>query len=139
MAPMSEEDLAWFKSTFRPIPRPQLPEDAIEYSLYVFGNGNPATKDSNNNNNNNDDAVTTVRSPLVTDANTDTVLEMRARLQSVQRTASELSGALLKDYIWQREGFGLEITKEDGKTLRKYTTKLLLWMTEMMIEMVLMI
>lgn len=89
MAPMSQEDLEWFKSTFHPIPRPQLPEDAIEYSLYLIPS-DPA--------------------PAVTDA----VAETRARLQEVQKSASELSKKWLKGYIWQREGFGLEITKENG-------------------------
>ncbi|KAL1967584.1 hypothetical protein VTN77DRAFT_3099 [Rasamsonia byssochlamydoides] len=97
MAPMSQEDLEWFKSTFHPIPRPQLPEDAIEYSLYLIPS-DPA--------------------PAVTDA----VTETRARLQEVQKSASELSKKLLKDYIWQREGFGLEITKENGITLLRGRT-----------------
>lgn len=89
MAPMSEEDLEWFKSTFRPIPRPQLPDDAIEYSLYLISS-----------------------SP--TPASADAVALTRAQLQEVQKTASELVKDLLKNYIWQREAFGLQITKEDG-------------------------
>jgi hypothetical protein len=92
MAPMSEEDLKWFKSTFRPIPRPQLPDDAIEYSLYLISS-----------------------SP--TPASADAVALARARLQEVQKTASELVKDLLKNYIWQREAFGLQITKEDGKPI----------------------
>ena len=90
MPPMSEEDLEWFKSTFRPIPRPQLPEDAIEYSLYLLSS-DPAP------------------------ASTDTVVQTRARLQEVQKSASELVKDLLKDYIWQREAFSLEIAKENGE------------------------
>lgn len=92
MAPMSEEDLEWFKSTFRPIPRPQLPDDAIEYSLHLISS-----------------------SP--TPASADAVALTRARLQEVQKTASELVKGLLKNYIWQREAFGLQITKEDGTLL----------------------
>ncbi|KAF4983688.1 hypothetical protein F66182_17055, partial [Fusarium sp. NRRL 66182] len=88
MPPMSEEDLEWFKSTFRPIPRPQLPEDAIEYSLYLLS-ADPAP------------------------ASTDTVVHTRALLQEVQKSASELVKDLLKDYIWQREAFSLEIAKEN--------------------------
>jgi hypothetical protein len=90
MPPMSEEDLEWFKSTFRPIPRPQLPEDAIEYSIYLLSS-DPAP------------------------ASTDTVVRTRARLQEVQKSASELVKDLLKDYIWQREAFSLEIAKENGE------------------------
>jgi hypothetical protein len=92
MAPMSQEDLEWFRSTFHPIPRPQLPEDAIEYSLYLISS-NPT--------------------PALTDA----VAETRSRLQEVQKSASELTKNLLKDYIWQREGFGLEMAKENGACL----------------------
>ncbi|OJJ51405.1 hypothetical protein ASPZODRAFT_21875 [Penicilliopsis zonata CBS 506.65] len=91
MAPMSQEDIEWFKSTFHPIPKPQLPEDCIEYSVYHFAV---------------DPAPTAV----------DEAAETRSRLVEVQRTAAQLSKELLKDYIWQREGFRLEITKEDGIT-----------------------
>lgn len=84
----TEEDIAWFKSTFHPIPKPQLPDDSVEYSIYHLPSPTPA----------------------VIDAAADT----RARLLEVQRTAAELTKDLLKDYIWQREGFKLEIHKEDG-------------------------
>lgn len=95
MAPMSEEDLEWFKSTFRPIPRPQLPDDAVEYSLHLISS-----------------------SP--TPAAADEVALARARLQEVQKSASELVKDLLKDYIWQREAFGLQITKENGMSVYIY-------------------
>ncbi|PKY05956.1 SGT1-domain-containing protein [Aspergillus campestris IBT 28561] len=91
MAPMSEEDLEWFKSTFRPIPKPEIPDDCVEYALYHLPS-DPAP------------------------AAVDTVAETRTRLVEVQRTAAELSKQLLKDYIWQRDGFHLEISKEDGTT-----------------------
>ncbi|KKK16385.1 hypothetical protein ARAM_002773 [Aspergillus rambellii] len=91
MAPMSQEDIEWFKSTFRPIPKPELPDDCVEYSLYYIP-PNPAP------------------------ATIDEVAETRARLTEVQRTAAELVKDLLKDYIWQREGFRLEITKDQGVT-----------------------
>lgn len=89
MAPMSQEDIEWFKSTFHPIPKPELPDDSIEYSLYyVPSDPAPATVDE--------------------------AAETRSRLVEVQRSAAELTKELLRDYIWQREGFRLEITKEDG-------------------------
>lgn len=96
---MSQEDLEWFKSTFRPIPKPQLPEDAIEYSLYLILSDHPPT-------------------PTVTDA----IAETRSRLQEIQKSASELTKSLLKNYIWQREGFSLEVVKEDGSS-SIYTAK----------------
>lgn len=89
MAPMSQEDIEWFNSTFHPIPKPQLPDDSVEYSLYY---------------------IPSARSPAIVDK----AAETRARLIEVQRTAAELTKDLLKDYIWQREGFKLEIVKEDG-------------------------
>lgn len=89
MAPMSEEDLEWFKSTFHPIPKPEIPDDSVDYSLYYIPSS-PA--------------------PAVVDE----VAETRARLVEVQRTSAELVKDLLKDYIWQRESFRLEITKDDG-------------------------
>jgi hypothetical protein len=83
----TEEDIAWFQSTFRPIPKPELPDDSVEYFVYHLPSPAPAVIDA---------------------AGT------RARLLEVQRTAAELTKNLLKDYIWQREGFRLETVKEDG-------------------------
>ena len=85
----TEEDIAWFKSTFRPIPKPELPDDAVEYSIYHIPSS-PA--------------------PAVIDE----AAETRARLIEVQRSAADLTKDMLKDYIWQREAFKLEIAKEDG-------------------------
>jgi hypothetical protein len=87
---MSQEDLEWFKSTFRSIPKPELPDDAVEYSIYYIPS-DPA--------------------PTINDETTET----RSRLVEVQRSAADLTKEYLKDYIWQREGFKLEITKEDGE------------------------
>ncbi|KAL4921849.1 SGT1 protein-domain-containing protein [Aspergillus aurantiobrunneus] len=92
MAPMSQEDIEWFKSTFRPIPKPELPDDCIEYSLHYIPS-HPA--------------------PAVVDEAAD----IRVRLTEVQKSAAELTKQLLKDYIWQREAFRLEITKNDGTTI----------------------
>jgi hypothetical protein len=85
----TEEDIAWFKSTFRPIPKPELPDDSVEYFIYHLPSPAPAA--------------------VIDDA-----AEARARLLEVQRTAAELTKELLKDYIWQRESFRLEISKDNG-------------------------
>lgn len=85
--PPTEEDLAWIRSTFHPVPRPQLPDDCVEYSLYVISASLDPINDS----------------------------EIRLRLREVQKSASELQKRWLKDYIWQRQGFGLELVKEDGE------------------------
>lgn len=87
----TEEDIAWFKSTFHPIPKPQLPDDSVEYFIYHLPSPAPAVIDE--------------------------ATETRARLQEVQRSAADLTKELLKDYIWQRESFKLEIAKDDGKEL----------------------
>ncbi|KAJ5390135.1 uncharacterized protein N7496_001203 [Penicillium cataractarum] len=84
----TEEDIAWFQSTFRPIPKPELPDDSVEYFIYHLPSPAPAVIDK--------------------------AAEARARLLEVQRTAAELTKELLKDYIWQRESFRLEINKENG-------------------------
>ncbi|KAL4871012.1 hypothetical protein BDV12DRAFT_165106 [Aspergillus spectabilis] len=89
MTPMSQEDLEWFKSTFRPIPKPELPDDCVEYSIHHIPS-DPA--------------------PAIVDKVADT----RTKLMEVQKTAAELTKELLKDYIWQRDGFRLEITKSEG-------------------------
>ena len=83
--PPTEEDLAWFRSTFRPIPKPQLPDDTVEYSLYIFS----STWQS-------EDAL-------------------RNRLREVQKAAAQIQKEYLKEYIWQRQAFGLEIAREDGE------------------------
>lgn len=85
--PASEEDLAWLKSTFHPIPKPALPDDCIEYSLYILSDSIDTNNDS----------------------------ELRLRLREVQKQASDLQKRHLKDYIWQRQGFSLELNKEDGE------------------------
>jgi hypothetical protein len=83
--PPTEEDVAWFRSTFHPIPKPELPDDCIEYSLYI------------------------ISSDLDSDS------ELRLRLRDVQKYAASLQKGHLKDYIWQRQGFSLELQKEDGE------------------------
>ncbi len=83
----TEEDIAWLKSTFHPIPRPALPDDCIEYSLYVV-----------------DSKLDQSNAP-----------EARLQLKDVQKQANELQKQWLKDYIWQRQSFNLELLKEDGE------------------------
>ena len=41
-------------------------------------------------------------------------LEVRAQLREVQTAATALCKDLLKDFIWQREEFRLELKQEDG-------------------------
>ncbi|PGH36085.1 hypothetical protein GX50_01097 [[Emmonsia] crescens] len=97
MAPPTDEDIEWFRSTFRPIPKPQLPDDCIEYSLYCISSGN-------------------------VDSTADADLA-RTRLTEVQKAAAELMKTLLKDYIWQRDAFKLEMTREDGLNLLRGRTE----------------
>ena len=85
--PPTEEDLAWFRSTFHPVPRPRLPDDCIDYRLYIFDERVSSENDS----------------------------EHRQRLCQVQEHASELRKKWLNDYIWQRQDFRLEWGKEDGE------------------------
>ncbi|KAJ4551483.1 hypothetical protein HRR88_003288 [Exophiala dermatitidis] len=95
--PPTEEDVAWFRSTFHPIPKPALPDDCIEYSLYII---DPSQ-----------------------DANATTDSELRLRLRDVQKHATQLHRQYLKDYIWQRQGFSLEINKEDGLSFLRGRTE----------------
>lgn len=85
--PPTEEDLAWLRSTFHPIPRPALPDDCVEYSLYLIGSTVNSGSDS----------------------------ETKLRFRDIQKYASTLQKQWLKDYIWQRQSFGLEMIKEDGE------------------------
>lgn len=48
--------------------------------------------------------------------------QTRERLQSVQRAASELEKALLKEYIWQRDSFSLELVRGEGTWLLRGRT-----------------
>lgn len=90
MAGPTEEDIAWFRSTFRPIPKPQLPDDCVEYSLYWI----PVTS-----------------TPA---GDVDSTDSTRNFLVEVQKYASGLVKQYLQNYIWQRDNFKLELTKEDG-------------------------
>lgn len=83
----TEEDIAWLKSTFHPVPKPVLPDDCIEYSLYIV------------------DSEVDQANPS----------EARLQLTAVRKYANDLQKRWLKDYIWQRQPFSLEIVKENGK------------------------
>ncbi|EXJ73704.1 uncharacterized protein A1O5_03466 [Cladophialophora psammophila CBS 110553] len=93
--PTTEEDIAWFRSTFHPIPKPALPDDCIEYSLYIISPSLDPSHDS----------------------------ELRLRLREVQKYATDLHRHYLKDYIWQRQGFSLELNKEDGLSFLRGQTE----------------
>jgi hypothetical protein len=84
--PPSEEDLAWFRSTFHPTPKPRLPDDCVEYCLYIFDRDIDPANDS----------------------------EIRLRLREVQKYASDLQKEWLNEYVWQRQGFALKMVTEDG-------------------------
>jgi len=83
----TEEDIAWLKSTFHPIPRPALPDDCIEYSLHVIDSKLESSNQS----------------------------EVRLQLRDVQKQANELQKQWLNDYIWQRQSFNLEQLNENGE------------------------
>lgn len=44
-------------------------------------------------------------------------IEIREKLRRVQSSATTLTKNLLKDFIWQRESFLLELVRENGKVL----------------------
>ncbi|KAK0628014.1 Protein ecdysoneless-like protein [Lasiodiplodia hormozganensis] len=48
--------------------------------------------------------------------------QVRERLRSLETAANLLTKKLLKDYIWQRESFKLELKREDGTWLLRGTT-----------------
>jgi 16S rRNA C1402 (ribose-2'-O) methylase RsmI len=43
--------------------------------------------------------------------------EVLARLELVRKEATKLTGALLKDYIWQRDDFNLKLEQSSGEKL----------------------
>lgn len=65
----------------------RLPDDCVEYAVYIIA------------------------------SNTKNEADIRARLKELQRAATDLVKKLLKDYIWQRDGFALELEREEGKRL----------------------
>ena len=82
-----EEDIAWLKSTFHPTPKPVLPDDCIEYCLYILDPGNVEIDD----------------------------LDRKIRLKEVLKSANQLQKNLLDEYIWQRQPFQLELSKSQNQ------------------------
>lgn len=85
--PQTEEDIAWLRSTFHPVPRPALPDDCIEYYLYIFDSSIDQTNPSGS----------------------------RLQLLEVRKHVNDLQKQWLKDYIWQRQSFNLDLLKENGE------------------------
>lgn len=77
-----KDEFKGFEEGFTGFPR-HLPEDCIEYSLYVI------------------------------DSKLKTQKELLAQLEIVRKEALKMTEPLLKQYIWQRESFKLEL--ESGK------------------------
>lgn len=51
-----------------------------------------------------------------------TDVQLRERLQAVQKHSNELSRSLLRDYIWQRDSFRLDLEREEGASSHKVET-----------------
>ena len=49
--------------------------------------------------------------------------QIRERLSKVQSNATSLLKTLLKEFIWQRDGFSLELAREDGESFRSSLAK----------------
>lgn len=69
-----------------------LPDDCVEYALFVIDSKLNSQKD------------------------------LRVRLEAVRKESKKLTDSLLKDYIWQRDGFSLQIENSNG-TLDFWTYK----------------
>ncbi|CAG8972869.1 hypothetical protein HYALB_00001289 [Hymenoscyphus albidus] len=69
----------------------RLPDDCVEYALFVV------------------------------DAKLKSPKELVSRLEVIRKEALKLAGGLLQEYIWQRDGFTLELDKEKGMHLRGMT------------------
>lgn len=61
-----------------------LPDDCVEYTLFII------------------------------DSKLNSQKELRTRLEAVRRESKKLTDTLLKDYIWQRDGFSLQIENGNG-------------------------
>ena len=63
-----------------------LPDDCVEYSLFIIDSKLKSQK------------------------------ELLSRLEAVRKESLKLTDSLLKEYIWQRDGFKLEVKNEKGKS-----------------------
>lgn len=52
---------------------------------------------------------------LIIDSTLKSQKELLARLEAVRKASLKLTDSLLKDYIWQREGFRLEVESSKGR------------------------
>ena len=82
------DHLKWFGEGFDGFPK-TLPEDCVEYTLYVIDSS-------------------------LSDLN------LRNRLRQIQAAADSLVKHLLRDFIWQRDSFGLELARQDGELSLRY-------------------
>ena len=64
-----------------------LPDDCVEYSLFIIDSRLKSQK------------------------------ELLSHLETVRKEALRLSDSLLKEYIWQRDGFKMEVKNEKGMPL----------------------
>jgi SGT1 protein len=82
MEPSVQDDFKWFGEGFDGFPK-RLPEDTVEYAIYVIDNKLEASQKVSN---------------------------LREVLQNINAFTKDL----LKDYIWQRDSFSLELKLKDG-------------------------
>ena len=73
---------------FQGIPKRTLPDDTIQYSIYILTGAQSTTN-------------------------------VRTRLEAVKDAAEQLLQEWGKGYIWQREGFALNVSEYEGKYLSK--------------------
>lgn len=79
----TDGDFKGFEGDFAGFPK-HLPEDCVEYSLYVIDSKLKSSK------------------------------ELLGQLEAVKKETSKQTDNLLKDYIWQRESFKLDLEREEG-------------------------
>jgi hypothetical protein len=73
-----------------------LPDDCVEYSLFVI------------------------------DAQLNSPREILSRLEIVRKESHKLAESLLKEYIWQRDGFKLDIKEDKGEKQVLRSTRIVL-------------
>lgn len=78
-----EDDFKGFGEGFEGFPK-RLPEDCVEYSLFIIDSRLKSQK------------------------------ELLAQLENVRKESAKLVDSLLKEYIWQRDAFKLEFESGKG-------------------------